>query len=300
LFLGAGSVIHAMSNEQDIRKMGGLKKHLPITYMTFLLACLAIAGIPGFSGFFSKDEILWKAFSSSHGHVMLYVIGLVTAVMTAFYMFRLLYLTFHGSERMDKHTKEHIHESPKMMTVPLMVLAVLSVIGGYVGIPHVLGATNYFEEWLAPVIASSEGHAEAATEMHLSGAGNTGLELGLMFLTVILAVCAILFARHMYLRKPEMATHLRERFSGLHKVLLNKYFVDEIYGALVVRPLVYFSVFLWKIVDVLLIDGLANGLAVVGQDSSELLKYAQSGRVRGYATVFVAGVVVIVGYLVLR
>ncbi len=301
LFLGAGSVIHAMSNEQDIRKMGGLKKHLPITYMTFLLACLAIAGIPGFSGFFSKDEILWKAYSSDHGHLLLYVIGLVTAIMTAFYMFRLLYLTFFGEERMDKHTKEHIHESPKMMTVPLMVLAVLSVIGGFIGMPHVFGTTNYFEEWLAPVMASSGGHeAEAASGAHMSGAGNAALELTLMFVTVVLAVLAILFARHMYLRKPEKATRVRERFSGLHKLLLNKYFVDEIYGALVVRPLVYFSVFLWKVVDVLIIDGLANGLAVVGQDASEVLKYGQSGRVRGYATVFVAGVVVIVGYLVLK
>jgi len=305
LFLGAGSVIHAMSSEQDIRKMGGLKKYLPITYWTFLLACLAIAGIPGFSGFFSKDEILWKAYSSDYGHLMLYVVGLVTAILTAFYMARLFYLTFWGKERMDKHTKEHIHESPKMMTVPLIILAVLSVIGGLVGMPHIIGGIfgvgNYFEEWLAPVLASSAGHGtEVSTEVHLSGAGNAGLELTLMFVTVILAVGAILLAHRMYIRKPEMATSIREKFSGLHKLLLNKYFVDEIYGALVVRPLVYFSVFLWKVVDVLIIDGLANGMAVVGQDASELLKYAQSGRVRGYATVFVTGVVVIVGYLVLR
>ena len=167
--------------------------------------------------------------------------------------------------------------------------------------PHVLGATNYFVEWLAPVLASSAGHgAEVSTEMHMSGGGNAGLELTLMFVTVILAVGAILLAHRMYLRKPEMATNIREKFSGLHKLLLNKYFVDEIYGALVVRPLVYFSVFLWKVVDVLIIDGLANGIAVVGEDASELLKYAPAGRVRGYATVFVTGVVVIVGYLVLR
>ncbi|MCM2272251.1 MAG: NADH-quinone oxidoreductase subunit L [candidate division Zixibacteria bacterium] len=301
LFLGAGSVIHAMSNEQDIRKMGGLKKHLPITYWTFLLACLAIAGIPGFSGFFSKDEILWKALSSNHGHLLLYVVGLVTALLTAFYMFRLLYLTFHGNERMDEHTKHHLHESPKMMTVPLMVLAVLSVIGGYVGMPHVLGATNYFEHWLAPIMASETGHGgEAATDLHMSGAGNTTLELGLMFLAVALIVCAILYARHLYLNKPEIATRLRERFSGLHTVLYNKYFVDEIYGAVIVRPLIYGSVFLWKVVDVVMIDGLANGFARVGQDMAELFKYAQSGRVRGYATVFVAGVVVLVGYLVMR
>ena len=302
LFLGAGSVIHAMSHEQDIRKMGGLKKHLPITYMTFLLACLAIAGIPGFSGFFSKDEILWKAFSSpDHGHLLLYVVGLVTAMLTAFYMFRLLYLTFHGNERMDAHTKQHLHESPKMMTVPLMVLALLSVIGGYVGMPHVLGATNYFEDWLAPVMASSGGHeGGAAIELHMSAAGNTGLELGLMFVTVLLIVGAILYARRMYLNRPELATRVRERFSGLHAVLYNKYFVDEIYGAVVVRPIIYGSIFLWKVIDVVIIDGLANGFARVGQDMSELFKYAQSGRVRGYATVFVTGVVILVGYLVLR
>jgi NADH-quinone oxidoreductase subunit L len=154
LFLGAGSVIHAMSDQQDMRRMGGLKKYLPVTFGTMLIATLAISGIPGMSGFFSKDEILWKSFSSDHGHWALWVIGVATAGLTAFYMFRLIYLTFYGKERMDDHTRGHIHESPRSMTVPLMILAVLSVVGGFVGVPHVFfGATNYFERWLEPVIA---------------------------------------------------------------------------------------------------------------------------------------------------
>ncbi len=300
LFLGAGSVIHAMSSEQDMRKMGGLKKHLPITYTTMLVATLAIAGIPGFSGFFSKDEILWKAFSSAHGSVLLWLVGAVTAGLTAFYMFRLIYMTFHGTERMDKHTKEHIHESPRSMTVPLMVLAVLSVIGGWIGIPHVLGFPNLFEEWLAPAIAGGSAlHGTEEARAAMSG-GEAGLELSLMLISIIIAVVGWLGARYYYSKHPEAATKLAERFSGFRNLLVHKYYVDEIYGAVIVRPLVYFSVFLWKIFDVLIIDGLINGVAVLWREISDTLRYVQSGRVRGYATVFVLGVVVLVAYMVTR
>jgi NADH-quinone oxidoreductase subunit L len=302
LFLGSGSVIHAMSGEQDIRKMGGLKKYLPITYMTFLLGTLAIAGIPGFSGFFSKDEILWEAFSSGHGSTLLWVIGVVTAALTAFYMFRLVYLTFHGTERMDHETKHHIHESPRSMTVPLMVLAALSVVGGWVGMPESIGGLfglkNYFAGWLEPIVG---GHKEEiAMSVVASGGGESGLELTLMFVTVALAVLAILAARHFYLKKTEAATSLSTSFGGVQKLLLNKYYIDEVYGALVIRPLVGFSTFLWKIVDVILIDGTINGSAWVYSQVSELMRYAQSGRVRSYATIFVAGVVILIGYLVMR
>ena len=169
LFLASGSVIHAMSNEQDMRKMGGLKKYLPITYATMLIATLAISGIPGLSGFFSKDEILWKAFSSDFGHWGLWLVGFATAGLTAFYMFRLIYMTFHGKERMDGETRKHLHESPRSMTVPLMILAVLSVVGGLVGMPHIFGVTNYFEEWLAPVVHSSS-HEAAAHALASAGA----------------------------------------------------------------------------------------------------------------------------------
>jgi len=296
LFLGAGSVIHAMSDEQDMRKMGGLRKHVPITYVTMLVATLAISGIPGFSGFFSKDEILWKSFSSLHGNVILWVIGFVTAGLTAFYMFRLIYLTFHGKERMDEHTRAHLHESPRSMTVPLMALAVLSAIGGFVGMPHLFGVTNYFEHWLEPVMAGAP--QEAAVHALAAGGGDTGMEVVLMLATVVLVIVAIFLARRVYNTMPELATRLREKMPRLHQLLLNKYFVDEIYGAMVVRPVINGSKFLWRVVDVLLIDGLINGFAVVYADISQLLRTGQTGRVRSYATLFLVGVVLIVAVMI--
>ena len=156
LFLGAGSVMHAMSGELDMRKMGALRKKIPVTFWTFFIATLAIAGVPGLSGFFSKDEILWQAFSSSHGHFLLWLVAAVAAGMTAFYMFRALFMTFFGESRVDPHVAHHIHESPRMMTVPLMILAILSIIGGYVGVPHVLGGANHIHEFLAPVVGGVE------------------------------------------------------------------------------------------------------------------------------------------------
>ncbi|MFZ5979783.1 MAG: NADH-quinone oxidoreductase subunit L [Candidatus Zixiibacteriota bacterium] len=295
LFLGAGSVIHAMSAEQDMRKMGGLKKYLPITYPTMLIATLAITGIPGFSGFFSKDEILWKSFSSHNGHPLFWVVGFVTAGLTAFYMFRLIYLTFHGRERMDDKTRHHLHESPKSMTVPLMALALLSVVGGWVGIPHIFGVTNYFEHWLEPVMshnAASVSHALA------SGGGDTGMEIGLMAASVALVLIAIFTARYFYQQNTKAATSLREKLSGLHNLLLNKYYVDEIYGAIIVRPVVYGSIFLWKVVDVVIIDGIANGSARLIRDVSEGIRNLESGQFRNYATIFVAGVLILIAVFV--
>ncbi len=293
LFLGAGSVIHAMSNEQDMRKMGGLKKHLPITFMTFLIATLAISGIPGLSGFFSKDEILWKSFSSQSGHPIFWVIGFITAGLTAFYMFRLVYMTFYGQERMDEKTKSQLHESPKSMTIPLMVLALLAVVGGWVGMPHILGATNYFEDWLSPVFS----HGEAVnTHALLSSTADSSMEWLLMFASVALVLVAIYLAYNFYLKKTSLSTAMKEKLSGVHKTLLNKYYVDEFYGAVIVRPIIYFSLFLWKIVDVLIIDGLINGSATVYNDISEFLRQGQSGRVRSYATIFTLGVVVLLAF----
>ncbi|MFH1687030.1 MAG: NADH-quinone oxidoreductase subunit L [bacterium] len=298
LFLASGSVIHAMSNEQDMRKMGGLKKYLPITYMTMLIATLAISGIPGLSGFFSKDEILWKSYSSHYGHPLLWVVGLVTAGMTAFYMFRLIYMTFHGKERMDDHTREHIHESPRSMTVPLMILAGLSVAGGWIGMPHIFGMTNYFEEWLAPVVGGLS-HQEAAHALAAVD-GSAGMEWGLMAASVLLVLAAIYFARKFYNQTPQLATLWQQRLSGVHRTLLNKYYVDEFYGAVVVRPLVNGSIFLWKVVDVVLIDGLINGLATIYNDISQMLRGLQTGRLRSYATLFVAGVAIILAFYLLR
>ena len=220
LFLGAGSVIHGMSDEQDMRYMGGLKKYMPVTFMTMFLATFAIAGIPGFSGFFSKDEILWKAFSSQYGSPIFWIIGVVTAALTAFYMFRLIYLTFYGKERMSKEAKAHLHESPKSMTVPLMILAVLSVVGGYIGMPHLFGVTNYFEHWLDPVIISSS-HSSASHAL-AAGGGDIVMEWTLMATSVVLVLFSIFMAYLLYKKKTEISTSLAEKMSGIKTLLLNK------------------------------------------------------------------------------
>jgi len=295
LFLGAGSVIHGMSDEQDMRKMGGLRKYMPVTFITMLFATLAISGIPGMSGFFSKDEILWKSFSSDHGHWLFWVIGFVTAGLTAFYMFRLIYMTFYGKGRMDEKTRSHLHEAPKTMTVPLVALGVLSIIGGWVGIPHVFGVTNHFEHWMAPVMAGSQAEVSHALA---AGGGDTGMELGLMAASVLLVLVAILVAYIFYNKKPHLATSWRNKLSSVHHLLLNKYFVDEIYSALIVRPVIYISLFCWKIVDVILIDGSINGVATVYTDISQTSRASQTGRVRTYATLFLAGAVAIVAWFI--
>ncbi len=299
LFLGSGSVIHAMAGQQDMRHMGGLKKFMPLTYWTFLIATLAISGIPGFSGFFSKDEILWKSFSSEYGSFWIWLVAVLTAGMTAFYMFRLVFLTFYGEGRMDSRTREHLHESPKIMTIPLAILAVLSVIGGYIGIPHILGGGNRFEKFLEPVMkgwpASEEGGHALASAAHSGTA-----ELILMIGSVILVLILIYLAYYFYVKNIAAATRMKDRLSGIYKILYGKYFVDEFYSAVIVRPLVNGSLFLWKIFDVLIIDGLLNGLATVIGDISKGLRPVQSGILRTYATIFIAGVIVVLGYIILK
>jgi NADH-quinone oxidoreductase subunit L len=295
LFLGAGSVIHGMSDEQDMRKMGGLKKYMPVTFITMLIATLAISGLPGISGFFSKDEILWQAFSSDLGHPVFWFIGMLTALLTTFYMFRLVFLTFFGKERMDEKTKSHLHESPKVMTIPLIVLAVLSIAGGWIGIPKLFfGATNYFEHWLEPVFAPAQRILQSSEAHH-----NVATEWGLMATTVALSLGAFALALRFYLKKPETVTRLRESFAGVHRLLYGKYFIDEIYDRLIIRPLHFFSIFLWKIVDVLLIDGLINGGAFLIGGFSRVLRYAQTGRLTSYVTVFTVGVALIAGAMIL-
>lgn len=294
LFLGSGAVIHSMSDEQDMRKMGGLRKQIPITYKTMLVATLAIAGFPFMSGFFSKDEILWKSFSSGHGHWIFWLIGVVTAGLTTFYMFRLIYLTFFGEGRYDKHTAEHMHESPKVMTMPLVVLAVLSVIGGFIGLPHALGGGGWFEKFLEPVMAEVPGEAHGAVHHELS------TEYILMGIAIAVFIVSWFLAKYFYRQHIDKVTSLRASLAGIHKMLYNKYWVDEFYGATIVRPIVNGSIFLWKVIDVLVIDGIANGLAYIVQDMSTIFKRMQSGYVRGYMAIFVIGVVVLVGYLVVR
>ena len=288
LFLGAGSVMHALSGELNMQKMGELKNKLPVTFWTMFAAVLAISGIPLFSGFFSKDEILWKAFSQ--GNLILWIIGLVTAGMTAFYMFRLFFLTFFGKSRVDESIKSHIHESSKIMTVPLAVLAVLSVIGGYIGIPKSLGGGNNFESFLSPVFGEKG-------EMILHPASTEYL---LMALSVVVALLGIFFAYRFYVKSPELPKSLAQRFSFPYKLLLNKYYVDELYFKVIVDPLLKFATFLWQFFDVKVIDGFANGLANTVNWFAGIGRKVQTGYVRNYALAMVFGVILILAYFVLR
>jgi NADH-quinone oxidoreductase subunit L len=262
LFLGAGSVIHAMSGEQDLMKMGGLRKKIPVTYRTMLIATLAISGIIPLAGFFSKDEILWKAFSSENGHLSLWFLGTVTALMTAFYMFRLLFLAFHGQPRMDHHTEEHIHESPKSMTIPLIILAVLSLIGGFIGIPKILVVKSFpfdIYRWLEPVTGSVH---EVTAVLHPAW-----LEWALLGSSLLVAVAGILIARQLYLQRPESAERLAAKFPVLYQILYRKYYVDEIYNALVVQPIKYLCLgLMWF--DLKVIDGIVNGSAWIAVRSA--------------------------------
>jgi NADH-quinone oxidoreductase subunit L len=294
LFLGAGSVIHAMSDEQDMRKMGGLKDKLPKTFWTMMVATLAIAGIPPLAGFVSKDEILWMSFSSPYGSPIFWIVGVITAGLTAFYMFRLIYMTFYGKPRYDQHTAEHLHESPGVMTTPLIILGVLSVIGGLIGWPATLGGGAWFEHWLEPVFA--KGHEIGM--QHAEHAHST--EYLLIALSIALVLIAILSARRLYLNRSEKADAMEKGLGGIHTLIYNKYYIDELYDKVFITPTVSISVFLWKRFDVLVIDGLVNGSAwLLGQFSSGLRK-VQTGMVRSYAFVFLAGVVFVVGYLLLN
>jgi NADH-quinone oxidoreductase subunit L len=294
LFLGSGSVIHALSGEQDMRKMGSLSKHLPITFTTMFIATLAIAGIPGLSGFFSKDEILWKAFSSPHGSVALWAIGALAAGITAFYMFRLVFLTFFGASRMEPQVEKHVHESPWSMTVPLMLLAVFSVIGGWVGIPEVLGGHNVFEEWLAPVF----GHGRAGG--HEAAHHPVALELGLMGASVAVALCGIGLAYYLYRVRTEKPKRIAEAVPGLYDVVYNKYYVDEIYDILFVRRIVDGSVWLWQAFDTAFVDGIVNGIAAAVRGAGDRIRRLQTGMVGNYAFSLLLGAIVIVGYILSR
>ncbi len=255
LFLGSGSVIHAMSGEQDMRKMGGLKDHLPITYKTFFLATLAIAGIFPFAGFFSKDEILWHAYNHC---VVLWGIGVVAAVGTAIYMFRLVTLTFFGENRADEETKHHIHESPLTMTIPLMVLAFLSVVGGFLGIPESLGHlvglehSHLLEHWLAPSLVFPQGdHAEAPLEV----------EYSLMIFSVAIATAGCFAGYYLYTKRQDIPETIVKKLPWLHRVVENKFYVDEIYEILFVRNLLRLNDFLAQF-DAKVIDGLVNFTAL--------------------------------------
>src|ERR1700681_4582360 len=291
LFLAAGSVIHAMGGEQDMRKMGGLRKKIPITFWTMFMATLAIAGAPGFSGFFSKDEILNEAQRVSP---VLWGLGVLTAGLTSFYMFRLLFLTFFGTERYDEH-HVHVHESPKNMTIPLIVLAILSVCGGWMAAPQFMGGVNHFQQFLAPVLATAAEPAGAATES--SGGGGEILQ-ALLGAPVIAGLLGFLLAWWFYIKSPEAPKKLAASLSGPYKLLSGKYFIDEIYLAVIVRPLVWISdKVLWHVVDEGVIDGTVNGVALVSRETGDRLRHANTGNIRSYATWIVLGVLVFTSLL---
>lgn len=281
LFLGAGSVIHAMHHEQDIRKMGALKKYMPVTHITFLLACLAIAGIPPFSGFFSKDEILTAAFSKNP---LYYFVGVAGALMTAFYMFRLYTLTFLGQFRGTQEQEHHLHESPWQMTFPLIVLAVLSVAGGWIGIPEVFAENAHsLEHFLAPVFAES---AKLAGQHHLAASQ----EYMMMGGTTIAIILIILFAVNSY-KKYQLS---EEETTGVSKLLENKWYVDELYDAVIVNPLQALAGFFKNIIEKSGIDGLVNGVGKLVGYGSRQLRLLQSGQVGNYILVMVLGMVVFI------
>jgi NADH-quinone oxidoreductase subunit L len=312
LFLGSGAVIHALAGEQDLRRMGGLKSELPITYWTFLIGSIAIAGVPGFAGFFSKDEILFRAFAS--GHTILWIVGLLTSLLTAIYMFRLVFLTFHGSRAAEPvkpaHPEEvepaaqshrthepnptqptgpsvshshpsHLHDAPPAMALALIVLAIGSVLAGYVS----LGGR--FEHFLEPSFAPQP----------VEEVADRGLELTLMVVSSLVAVAGIAIAAYFFLKNRRAADRVAEQFAGPRRVLEHKYYVDEIYDAAIVEPIRITSEnALWKLIDVRVIDGAVNGVAETVGGASELLRRTQTGSVRAYAASLFLGVVLILGY----
>jgi NADH-quinone oxidoreductase subunit L len=350
MFLGSGAVIHALHGEQDIRRMGGLKKDLPITYWTFLIGALAISGVPLLSGFFSKDEILYRTFAS--GHTILWVIGALTSLLTATYMFRLVFLTFHGPRAAEAvagaghgaphsaaaahghggghgNGHAHLHDAPPSMALPLVILAIGSVLAGYVGVPHAMGGSNQIESFLessfhpashveagspsasgvisdhdpvTPAVAA-EAHptAVAAEAGEHATASNSGLELTLMGVSSAIAFAGIGIAAYFFLINRRAADAIASTFSGVRTVLLNKYYVDELYDAVIVLPIKRVSeIVLWKGVDAGLIDGTVNGVGRVVRESSGMLRLLQTGSIRAYAASLFFGVVLVLGYYLFR
>jgi NADH-quinone oxidoreductase subunit L len=356
LFLGSGAVIHALAGEQDIRNMGGLKRELPVTYWTFLIGAVAIAGVPPLAGFFSKDEILFRTFAA--GHWIYWGIGVATSLLTAVYMFRLVFLTFHGARRhaapAAPHPEEeepaahgahgahaghgagaghghgHLHDAPAAMALALVILAVGSVFAGFVGVPAALGGSNQIEHFLAPSFAAhgaaedhgagraaaaarteglpADAHAAAAAQEHAAAAAdhaggehNVRLERTLMLVSTAIAALGIGFAYLLFLRRPDRADAVAASAAPLHRVLLNKYYVDEIYDAAVVQPIRRLSErVLWRQVDAGVIDGAVNGAGSFVSGSSAVLRRLQTGSVKAYAVSVLLGVVVIVGYYLWR
>jgi NADH-quinone oxidoreductase subunit L len=361
LFLGSGAVIHALHGEQDLRNMGGLKKYLPLTYWTFVIGALAIAGVPALSGFFSKDEILFRTFTGTQatgnqGYPVLWALGVLTSLLTAIYMFRLVFLAFHGERRLARageqparaHVSDHpeeaepaahlarpapaahdshaahgghgVHDAPPSMAVPLIVLAIGSVLAGYVGVPHALGGSNRLEQFLHP---SFEPPAQVERVMTAAAEAASGIglqqvsalqgdvpaahgdlertELVLMAVSTAVAFAGILIAAYLWLWQPRAAAAMAARFAAPYRLLSNKYFVDEIYDGVIVQPIKQISISgLWRGVDVGLIDGTVNGVGLAVRAGSGVLRRVQTGSMRTYAASLFLGAVMILGWYLWR
>ncbi len=289
LFLGAGAIIHALHDDQDLRNMGGLKTFMPGTYKTFLLASLAISGIPPLAGFFSKDEILSHAFVSSP---ILWTIGAITAFLTAFYIFRLFIMTFEGKPRFDVHHL-HVHDAPATMLIPLWVLGILSVIGGWIGWPLSLGGGEWFDKFLDPVFENAQAKMSSIFFIEPS------TEYILMIVSVLLCVGGIYLAYAAYKKTPELSSKLRKSVGDFYDILVNKYYIDEIYRAIVVKPFVFVSDrYLRRGLDEIVIDGTVNGTGKTVRFFGRILRRIQTGFVQNYALAFVIGIVLIIGFLI--
>ncbi len=286
LFLAAGSVIHALGGEQDMRRMGGLRKKLPVTFPVFLVGALAISGVPFLSGFFSKDAILTSAFAG--GKYALYALGLAGAVLTAFYMFRLIYMTFYGEERASLLPGRHVHESPRTMTVPMVILAVFSALAGFIGLPVFFGQrADVVGRFLETVLGRAPHHL----------ASSTGALLVLA--ATLSALSGIWLAFVFYRRSPQIPVSLAHRFPGIYSLLLGKYYVDEAYDAALVRPLVRGAAWTYEHIDLPVIDGALNGSAAVAGLAGRGLNLLQSGLLRDYALAFLLGAILFLGFLLI-
>jgi NADH-quinone oxidoreductase subunit L len=287
LFLGSGSVIHAMGGEQDMRKMGSLRHKMPITFVTFMAATLAIAGVPPFAGFMSKDEIIWQAFA--HGHTVVWAMLLIGAGITVFYMFRQVYMTFFGEFRGTHEQEHHLHESPPSMTIPLVVLAALSAVAGFVGVPAVISESgDRLGAFLAPVfpkISAAAVEGAAAPLAH-------GTEWLLLLASTAVAAGGVLLGLKWYAAEGgRMPARIAASMPGVYALVRDKFRVDELYDALFVRPFEAIARVLWKVVDVLIIDGILNAGAFLVELAGDLLRFIQTGNVRNYALTFFLGVV---------
>lgn len=287
LFLGSGSVIHGMSGEQDIRRMGGLKKWMPVTHLTFLIGTIAIAGIFPFAGFFSKDQIIAVAFEENK---VIFILSMIVSACTAFYMFRLYFLTFHGKFRGTHDQEHHLHESPKVMTIPLVVLAVLSVVGGFIGLPHAVGENmgmhwHWLDHYLDGTVVMPSMHMELGTEVML------------MALATVVAVAAIYYAWLIYKKRGELALEDKDIRSEAHILLLNKYWFDELYDKIIRKPVDSISRFFGKTVEPHMIDGLVEGSGIASEGAGNKLRLLQSGSLFMYILIFTIGLIALLLYI---